>query len=444
MANNAESIKQMVEQLYLDREKIGDITFIVESERIRAHRNVLAALSPKYKAQFYGPNPDQGEILIPTISAAAFKEFLQFFYKDRVNLTMDNIETVLDLAQQSLNDEFVDICIDFLKNVITTNSVCSVYRLAILYDIGPLRRDCEKLIATKTLDVFASYDFQQCNPDVLMYILKLNTLKCTEMEVFDICIAWAQADCFQKDLNDPNPKHLRESLGDCVYQIRFSSIDAEKFAVIHKSLEGFFTTDELVELLYITTKLKDFKSKIFNQTPRGKPKLCLEIFKGPQTWSSECNRFEHDLLTLKRRCVDIPQIDFDFICNNTIRLHGIVLGFQLKEITLDGISDKISVSVKYNDDSFAAFETTCEFYQSTTTKSESIIVFETPIERIIGFNCSLKLPALQLNYDLVLDDVVEVDNVKFILTGGWITRVLFDKMTSPLTDPRTRGRKRRN
>lgn len=118
MANNSENIKQMLEKLYTDRNEIGDITFVVESERIRAHRNVLAALSLKYKAQFYGPNPDKDEIFIPTISA--FKEFLQFFYKDRVDLTMDNIETVLDLAQQSLNEEFVDICIDFLQNVIGT------------------------------------------------------------------------------------------------------------------------------------------------------------------------------------------------------------------------------------------------------------------------------------------------------------------------------------
>lgn len=428
MAKNSENIKKMVEQLYTDRDQIGDITFIVEAERIRAHRNVLAALSPKYKAQFYGPNPDQDEILIPTISASAFKEFLQFFYKDRVNFTMDNIETVLDLAQQSLNDEFVDMCIDFLQNVITTSTVCFIYRLSILYEIGPLRRDCEKLITTKTLDVLASYEFQQCNRDVLIHILKLNTLKCTETEVFDACIAWAQADCQQRDVDDKNPKHLRESLGDAIFHIRFSSIDAEKFAAIHKLLEGFFTSDELIELLYITTKLKDFKSKMFNQTPRSPPKLCLDIFKGPPTWSLECNRFEHDLLTLKRRCVDIPVIDFDFICNKEIRLHGIVLGIQLKDITLDGMSDKISASVKYNDYSYVALELKCQFYQSTTTRSESIIVFETPVERIVGFNCSLKLPALQLNYDLVLRDVVEVENTKFVLTGGWITRVLFDQM----------------
>lgn len=79
---------------------------------------ILAALSPKYKVQFYGSNPDKGEICIGNV-AAAFKEFLQFFYEKSVHLTVENIELMLVLAEQSLVDEFVEKCIDFLKEAIT-------------------------------------------------------------------------------------------------------------------------------------------------------------------------------------------------------------------------------------------------------------------------------------------------------------------------------------
>lgn len=112
MKNNSGNIKKMLEQLYSDRDQIGDAVFIVESQEIRAHRSILAALSPKYKAQFYGSNPDQGEIQIPDVSAAAFQEFLQFFYKESVNLTMGNIASVLDLAQQSLVEGSIEICVN--------------------------------------------------------------------------------------------------------------------------------------------------------------------------------------------------------------------------------------------------------------------------------------------------------------------------------------------
>lgn len=36
------------------RDKTGDITFNVGTKQIKAHKCVLAALSPKYMAQFYG------------------------------------------------------------------------------------------------------------------------------------------------------------------------------------------------------------------------------------------------------------------------------------------------------------------------------------------------------------------------------------------------------
>lgn len=51
-----------MERLYLEKDETGDVTFVVESECIRAHRCVLAAVSPKYTVQFFGSNPDKDEI----------------------------------------------------------------------------------------------------------------------------------------------------------------------------------------------------------------------------------------------------------------------------------------------------------------------------------------------------------------------------------------------
>lgn len=83
---------KVVERLYLERERTGDVTFIVDSKSIRAHRIVLAALSPKYQTQFYGPIPAGDNINVEGVSAAAFEVFLEFFYKEKINLSMQNIE----------------------------------------------------------------------------------------------------------------------------------------------------------------------------------------------------------------------------------------------------------------------------------------------------------------------------------------------------------------
>lgn len=271
MTVNMKSAWQILEKLYVDRNETGDVTFLVESQRIRAHRWVLAAASPKFKAQFYGPNMTAGDIEIPNVSVAAFNQFLQFFYKESITLTLENIEEVLNLAKQSLVDEFIANCISFLKRIMTSKNICWIYLFAITYEIDSLRRECERQISKNTKKVFASEEFPWCNHDLLLRILKIDSLNCTETDVFNACIAWARANCKQKKLDDAKIENLREALGDAIYQIRFASMKAKEFAALHKSLVGFFTPDEIVEILYITSKLEGFESQKFNQKQRFHP-----------------------------------------------------------------------------------------------------------------------------------------------------------------------------
>lgn len=271
MTVNTKSARQILEQLYLERNETGDVTFLVDSQQIRAHRWVLAAASPKFKAQFFGPNANARDIEIPNVSAAAFSEFLQFFYNETVNLTMETIEEVLNLAKQSLVDEFVANCINYLIREMTSKNVCWIYLFAIIYDIDSLRCECERQISKNTKQIFQSDEFQLCNREVLLRVLKIDTLNCTETEIFNACIVWARANCKRKKLDDDNVENLRTALGEAIYQIRFSSMDSKEFAALLKSLDGFFAADEIVEILYITSKLDGFESQKFNQKPRIQP-----------------------------------------------------------------------------------------------------------------------------------------------------------------------------
>lgn len=265
MSNNTKSTAQTLEQLYLDRNKTGDITFVVDSERIQAHRWVLAAASPKFAVQFYGSCADKNEISIPNIPSSAFEEFLQFFYKQTIELTIENIEIVLDLAKQSLVYEFTANCINFIKSKTTIQNVCWAYRLAMLYDIESLRIECERKISNGTKEVFASIAFINCNHDILMQILHLNFMNCTEN---DACIVWAHIKCKEANLDVKNSANLRTVLGDAIYQIRFSTMSIGEFAAAYKMVEGLYTSDEILEIVYMIGHLDGFTSQKFNKIPR--------------------------------------------------------------------------------------------------------------------------------------------------------------------------------
>lgn len=257
-----QTIVPLMDSMYSKRDETGDVAFIVESQSIRAHRNVLAAISPKY-----GTQPDTGDIRVENVSAAAFNEFLQFFYLSKVNLTKENIEDVLDLAKQSLVDAFVEECINFLMNVALDN-LCWVYRIAIFHDIDILEEYCEQRISLNAKKLFASDEFINCDHDLVMEILEIDTLCCKEVEIFEARIIWAKASANSKGINAENMEHLRAELGDFLTQIRFSSMSIEEFVKIHNKYKELFNENEFTEIIYIIGKLEGFKSQRFNQTPR--------------------------------------------------------------------------------------------------------------------------------------------------------------------------------
>lgn len=258
----------LAKKLYEDRKETGDVVFIVNTERIHAHKCILAALSPKYKTQFYGSQPDVGEIPVKDISAAAFKVFIRFFYGKSTNLTFENITEILNLAKLCLVDRFVNKCGTFLKDSINANNVCWVYRLAMLYDLKWVRAKCEGVIRSNVPRLFKNPDFLRCEQIVLVEILKIEPLNCEETDILKGCIHWAHVACQRALLNASDPMSLRHVLGPAVEQIRFNSLTLNQFAKFNATYKKFFTLEEFQEITNIIAELKDFKSKRFNQRSR--------------------------------------------------------------------------------------------------------------------------------------------------------------------------------
>lgn len=246
-------IKSTLGKLYENRGKTGDIKFIVDGEVIPAHGCVLAALSPKYETQFYGGRLEKYTINVEDVSSGAFNEFLQFFYMDEVTLTLANIEDVVNLAKQSLVDELVAECINYLIDLVGSDKVVWCYRLVLDYDIKSLEAFCTKYISANIKTVFQSADFLSCKHDVLCRVLDLPRLDCNESEAFDACISWAQAKYEQEGVDATGPIYdmdLRMALGEAISKIHFNSMQLEEFTAIGKKYPKFFSAEETNEIFY--------------------------------------------------------------------------------------------------------------------------------------------------------------------------------------------------
>jgi speckle-type POZ protein len=143
-------------KLLLDQKVGSDVTFQVGGEIFEAHKIILAARSPVFKAQFYGQMIEarMGRVTIKDMEPVIFKALLRFIYTgsvdgmgddlngddmlwhllaaadiyaiDRLKLMCEsilsknlNVETVantLALADQHNCDRLKDVCIEFITN----------------------------------------------------------------------------------------------------------------------------------------------------------------------------------------------------------------------------------------------------------------------------------------------------------------------------------------
>lgn len=267
-------VQQIGCRLFNNRDKSGDITFRVGAKEFKAHKCVLAALSPMYyMGQLYGGFDDakKDTIEIPNVSSAAFEEYLQFFYLDQVNLTHENIRDVLTLTEMASVDEFTNECFNFLIETLTVENVCLSYQLAVIYDRTGLIECCEHEISTHFDEVIATEGFLNCAKGDLYNILQSDSLNCKETDVFEACILWAKNSCIVDGLDAEKMENLRKTLidGDLLYQIRFGAMTIEEFIkCCYKIYKELFTDDEREEIFYMIGKDSSAISARFSDEPR--------------------------------------------------------------------------------------------------------------------------------------------------------------------------------
>lgn len=420
--------QQTMDKLYLEKDETGDVTFIVELEKIRAHKSILAAISPKYKAQFYGLHSDQGDIVVEDVTASAFKEFLQLFYLENPKVTKENIEGVLNLAKQSLAENLFTYCVGILMlQADVVKDACFVYRLALLYDIEELIEVCRWSISKNTMEVFKSDGFLvNCDRYMLLDFLKMDSLKCKETDIFEAAISWAKAACKEKNLDAEKMENLRLELGDAFYEIRFLSMTITEFVHLHSLHEGLFTQHEMQEIIYIIGNLKDFQASKFNQTLRNEELQELEV-----------NRVVRGEVTGGLAKI----IPVGFKCSKAIRLNGLTAGFELpsNQYCLQLTITSENGFVTEHKPNYTIKHLTVDEPPPTLVTS---VTFEEPIDIqlnnrvVVSF---LDIPPIKYFTEYTLSKKVELENYKFCFNvfdvnetenvpGMLLTRLSFTKI----------------
>lgn len=286
-------------------------------------------------------------IEVKGISADAFEEFLQFFYRVKVHLTHENVEDVITLAKTSLVDEFFTACMEFLTEALAIENVCQSYHLAVLHEFEPLIERCEQMITLNSDEIFASIGFITCDRVAFFNILQLDALSTKEVEVFKASISWAKNYCSANGLDATKPEELRRALADSLYQIRFGTMNVEEFMRCYKSYKNIFTEGEREEILFTISKVcGSDEVKMFNDEPRG-----FLFQKLSDESSIKCDRVLSEASTVS---FYFGVYDMVFSCNQPILLEALTIG-AISEISSFTASEEqtvtviVTVSKRFND-----------------------------------------------------------------------------------------------
>lgn len=171
--------------------KGSDVSFQVKDETFSAHKLVLAARSPVFRAQLFGPMKDQNTkcITVEDIEPPVFKALLHFMYwdsfPDMEELTGMNTKWATTLMTQHLLaasdryglDRLRILCESNLCHDVAINTVATTLALAEQHHCHQLKAVCLKFVAsTENLRAVMQTDgfdyLKESCPDVLTELLE--------------------------------------------------------------------------------------------------------------------------------------------------------------------------------------------------------------------------------------------------------------------------------
>lgn len=253
--------------LYLNGD-LCDFHFICKSgngqsdERVPAHKFLLMSVSEVFRIMFNGSWIEKSEVKIVDAKADAFREFLQFFYFGQIKLTRENIATVMNLAKKYDVTECCNICATFLENNLTDATICWGYQLAIHLEHKELEIFCEHFLGLYAKAMFTSEKFLELDRKTVKSILQMDTLCCSESEVFNAVMRWIETKTKQ---NSKNPLEYH----DLVREIRFGLMTLQEFLALG-TYTKMFSPDEFREIVNIIGQ-QEYQPQIFtaNRKERG-------------------------------------------------------------------------------------------------------------------------------------------------------------------------------
>ena len=175
--------------------ELCDVALLVGSRKIFAHRIVLSACSPYFRAMFTGELAEsrQAEVSLRDIDEAAVESLIDFCYTAQITVEECNVQALLPAACLLQLVEIQDVCCEFLKRQLDPSNCLGIRAFADTHACRELLKVADKFTQHNFQEVMESEEFLLLPFNQLVDIISSDELNVrSEEQVYQAVVAWVR------------------------------------------------------------------------------------------------------------------------------------------------------------------------------------------------------------------------------------------------------------
>ncbi|EDW83231.2 uncharacterized protein Dwil_GK19118 [Drosophila willistoni] len=178
-------------------ESYADVEFLVEQQKLPAHRVVLAVRSEYFRALLYGGMSESTQRQIQLdVRLDLFKLLLEYIYTGNLLLTTMKEDVVINMLGTADHYGFHDLQLaisKYLTQSLTLKNVCVVLDAALLYNLKDLTEACLSFMDGNASDLLQEESFNLLSQESLEMVLQRDTFYAPEGEIFQGVLKWSRS-----------------------------------------------------------------------------------------------------------------------------------------------------------------------------------------------------------------------------------------------------------
>lgn len=219
----------------------ADVVLCVQGSRLAAHRAILAARSPVFRAMFYGSMKEssQDEVEVSTFAPPTMKLLLGFIYAGIVeDVRLEDMVPLMACADHYGVGALREAISQHLMDSISTATACTVLALARAYQQEQLVERYLSYILMHAQQVMKTEGLLQLDATMLLKIIESDEARIEEIQLFKSLVRWYGAK--DQELVDEH-----EQVEQLFGSIRYGQMSGEQLVTEVRSLAGAIVPRDL-------------------------------------------------------------------------------------------------------------------------------------------------------------------------------------------------------